>query len=155
MLDSPAVPASLLAVLEDLNVFTAPSFATFTAMVTGLVAKTRAGTVTGMLTSRPRSPPGCRPTPCCSTSPRRPPAGVAVPGSKATASACRPIWRRPRRSRLRRSTVRPHRHGARRTVPFGLYCYSITVIWYALHGHHPADAADRREQAHAGLDHAA
>ena len=50
MLDSPAVPASLLAVLEDLNVFTAPSFATFTAMVTGLVANTRAGTVTGMLT---------------------------------------------------------------------------------------------------------
>lgn len=49
MLDSPAVPASLLAVLEDLNVFTAPSFATFTAMVTGLVANTRAGTVTGML----------------------------------------------------------------------------------------------------------
>ncbi|RPE47159.1 hypothetical protein EDD90_10602 [Streptomyces sp. Ag109_O5-1] len=34
-----------------------------------------------------------------------------------------------------------------RTVPFGLYCYSITVIWYALHGHHPNDAADRREQA--------
>ncbi len=50
MLDSPAVPASLMAVLEDLNVFTAPSFATFTAMVTGLVADTRARTVTGMLT---------------------------------------------------------------------------------------------------------
>ena len=32
-----------------------------------------------------------------------------------------------------------------RTVPFGLYCYSITVIWYTLHGHHPADMADRRE----------
>ena len=28
-----------------------------------------------------------------------------------------------------------------------MYCYSITVIWYALHGHHPADVADRREQA--------
>jgi len=32
----------------------------------------------------------------------------------------------------------------RRTVPFGLYCYSITVIWYAPHGHHPNDAAAHR-----------
>lgn len=38
-------------------------------------------------------------------------------------------------------------NAVRRTVPFGLYCYTITVIWYTLHGHHPADAADRREQA--------
>ncbi|MBS2531613.1 transposase [Catenulispora sp. NF23] len=43
------VPASLLAVLENLRVFTAPSFATFTALVTGLVAQTGKGTVTGML----------------------------------------------------------------------------------------------------------
>ena len=35
----------------------------------------------------------------------------------------------------------------RRTVPFGLYAYSITVLWYTPHGHHPADAADRRENA--------
>lgn len=35
----------------------------------------------------------------------------------------------------------------RRTVPFGLYCYSITIVWYALHGHHPTDVANRREQA--------
>lgn len=34
-----------------------------------------------------------------------------------------------------------------RTVPFGLYCYTITVVWYALHGHHPADAAAHRERA--------
>ncbi|QRX91146.1 hypothetical protein [Streptomyces noursei] len=34
-----------------------------------------------------------------------------------------------------------------RTVPFGLYCYAITVAWYALHGHHPADAAEHRERA--------
>ncbi|MFJ3235706.1 transposase [Streptomyces sp. NPDC086787] len=34
-----------------------------------------------------------------------------------------------------------------RTVPFGLYCYTITVVWYALHGHHPADAAEHRERA--------
>ena len=38
-------------------------------------------------------------------------------------------------------------HAVRRTVPFGLYCYSITVVWYTLHGHHPNDAADRRGQA--------
>ena len=34
-----------------------------------------------------------------------------------------------------------------RTVPFGLYCYTIVVIWYTLHGHHPVDAADRRTAA--------
>lgn len=38
-------------------------------------------------------------------------------------------------------------NAVRRTVPFGLYAYSITVLWYTLHGHHPADAADRRENA--------
>ncbi|MFI6685575.1 hypothetical protein [Streptomyces sp. NPDC050485] len=38
-------------------------------------------------------------------------------------------------------------NAVRRTVPFGLYCYSITVIWYTLHGHHPSDAADRRQNA--------
>ena len=27
----------------------------------------------------------------------------------------------------------------RRTVPSGLYAYSITVLWYTLHGHHPAE----------------
>jgi hypothetical protein len=32
----------------------------------------------------------------------------------------------------------------RRTVPFGLYCYTITVVWYTLHGHHPDDAAEHR-----------
>lgn len=35
-------------------------------------------------------------------------------------------------------------NAVRRTVPFGLYCYTITVIWYTLHGHHPADASDHR-----------
>ncbi|NUR02186.1 MAG: hypothetical protein HOY79_38325 [Streptomyces sp.] len=34
-----------------------------------------------------------------------------------------------------------------RTVPFGLYCYTIAVVWYALHGHHPSDAADHRAPA--------
>ncbi|MFD7013537.1 transposase [Streptomyces sp. NPDC059928] len=33
------------------------------------------------------------------------------------------------------------------TVPFGLYCYTITVIWYTLHGHHPQDAAEHRTRA--------
>ncbi|MGW3722352.1 IS701 family transposase [Streptomyces sp. NPDC005133] len=39
------------------------------------------------------------------------------------------------------------RAAVERTVPFGLYCYTITVVWYALHGHHPGDAADHRELA--------
>ncbi|MEF9907138.1 IS701 family transposase [Streptomyces sp. P9-A2] len=39
------------------------------------------------------------------------------------------------------------RHAVERTVPFGLYCYTITVVWYTLHGHHPADAAQHRERA--------
>jgi DDE superfamily endonuclease len=34
-----------------------------------------------------------------------------------------------------------------RTVPFGLAVYTITVIWYTLHGHHDSDLADRRAQA--------
>jgi DDE superfamily endonuclease len=33
-----------------------------------------------------------------------------------------------------------------RTTPFALYCYTIVVLWYAAHGHHPADAADRRDR---------
>ena len=36
---------------------------------------------------------------------------------------------------------------ALKTVPFGLYCYTITVLWYALHGHHPQDAAEHRTRA--------
>ncbi|GAA2461596.1 hypothetical protein ACFPFX_18890 [Streptomyces mauvecolor] len=39
------------------------------------------------------------------------------------------------------------RHAIERTVPFGLYCYTITVVWYALHGHHPSDAAEHRAGA--------
>jgi hypothetical protein len=33
-----------------------------------------------------------------------------------------------------------------RTTPFTLYCYTIIVLWYTLHGHAPADVADRRER---------
>jgi DDE superfamily endonuclease len=39
------------------------------------------------------------------------------------------------------------RRAVQRGVPFGLYCYTITVIWYALHGHHPQDAAEHRARA--------
>jgi len=39
------------------------------------------------------------------------------------------------------------RDAVERTTPFALYCYTIVVLWYTLHGHHPADAADRREAA--------
>lgn len=31
-----------------------------------------------------------------------------------------------------------------RTVPFGLYAITIVVLWYAKHGHDPADITDRR-----------
>jgi hypothetical protein len=34
-----------------------------------------------------------------------------------------------------------------RTVPFGLFCYSILVLWYALHGHDQTDTAQRRAAA--------
>lgn len=34
-----------------------------------------------------------------------------------------------------------------RTVPFGLFCYSILTVWYALHGHDHTDAAQRRTSA--------
>jgi hypothetical protein len=38
------------------------------------------------------------------------------------------------------------RNAVERTTPFALYCYTITVIWYTLHGHRPADIAERRER---------
>ncbi|WP_245594733.1 hypothetical protein [Actinospica robiniae] len=45
------LPASLLAVLENLHgSFAAPTFATFAATVTGLIAQSAKGAVTGMLT---------------------------------------------------------------------------------------------------------
>lgn len=34
-----------------------------------------------------------------------------------------------------------------RTVPFGLFCHSILIIWYTLHGHTQNDAAERRTRA--------
>ena len=35
----------------------------------------------------------------------------------------------------------------KRTVPFGLLCMSLTIVWYALHGHSPTDVADHRARA--------
>jgi hypothetical protein len=34
-----------------------------------------------------------------------------------------------------------------RTVPFGLLCYSLLIIWYSLHGHAATDTAHRRASA--------
>ncbi|MFD8382333.1 transposase [Streptomyces sp. NPDC059679] len=39
----------------------------------------------------------------------------------------------------------------RRTVPFGLTCYSLVTLWYTLHGHAPADAAEHRAETRAVL----
>ena len=34
-----------------------------------------------------------------------------------------------------------------RTVPFGLFCHSILITWYTLHGHDPDDTTHRRTTA--------
>lgn len=34
-----------------------------------------------------------------------------------------------------------------RTVPFGLFCHTILILWYALHGYAATDTADRRASA--------
>jgi hypothetical protein len=34
-----------------------------------------------------------------------------------------------------------------RTVPFQFLCMTLTIIWYALHGHHPADVEEHRARA--------
>ncbi len=36
------------------------------------------------------------------------------------------------------------KNAVERTVPFGMLIQSLVVVWYALHGHHPDDALDRR-----------
>ena len=35
----------------------------------------------------------------------------------------------------------------KRTAPFGLLCLSLTIVWYALHGHSPAVVAEHRARA--------
>ena len=39
------------------------------------------------------------------------------------------------------------RRAVERTVPFGLICFSVVTIWYALHGHAPDDVVNRRTRA--------
>jgi hypothetical protein len=39
------------------------------------------------------------------------------------------------------------RHAVERTVPFGLICFSVVTVWYALHGHAPEDMASHRARA--------
>ena len=34
-----------------------------------------------------------------------------------------------------------------RTFPFGMYVYSLVILWYTLHGHHPEVIAERRRRA--------
>ncbi|WP_329364167.1 hypothetical protein [Streptomyces sp. NBC_01483] len=82
MLPDSTVPASLPAVLTFLRgCFTAPTFTTFAALVTGLITQTGRGTVMGMLTGAglthawshdvpTRSSPARAGTPTCWASPR-------------------------------------------------------------------------------------
>ena len=39
------------------------------------------------------------------------------------------------------------RRAVERTVPFGLICFSVVTVWYALHGHAPDDVATHRARA--------
>ena len=39
------------------------------------------------------------------------------------------------------------RRAVERTVPFGLICFSVVTLWYALHGHAPDDVTSRRARA--------
>jgi hypothetical protein len=39
------------------------------------------------------------------------------------------------------------RRAVERTVPFGLICFSMVTVWYALHGHAPDDVATHRIRA--------
>ncbi|MEV5593779.1 hypothetical protein [Streptomyces sp. NPDC052496] len=39
------------------------------------------------------------------------------------------------------------RHAVERTLPFAMYSYTITVLWYVLHGHHPDAAAESRRRS--------
>ena len=39
------------------------------------------------------------------------------------------------------------RRAVERTVPFGLICFGLVTVWYALHGHAPDDVAGHRARA--------
>lgn len=38
-------------------------------------------------------------------------------------------------------------HAVRRTVPFQFLTMTLTIIWYALHGHHPSDVQEHRQRS--------
>jgi hypothetical protein len=220
MLPDPTLPASLLAVLANLRGgFTTPSFATFVALATGLIANTGKGTVTGMLTGaglarrwshdrahkffsraawsgdtlgmylsrlivRTLLPDGAAITVAVDDTlfKKR---GKKVFGAgwqhdgaargtdgvgfgvcfvvvgiivELTAPAGtlvgRYAWRwsieitfEEAREHLGAGQARNRvRQAVERTTPFTLYCYTIVVLWYTLHGHAPTDVADRRER---------
>ncbi|MDQ3028782.1 MAG: transposase, partial [Actinomycetota bacterium] len=39
------------------------------------------------------------------------------------------------------------RKAVERTVVFGLFCHSLLIVWYSLHGHPTTDTAHRRASA--------
>ncbi|MCA1680559.1 MAG: transposase [Actinobacteria bacterium] len=39
------------------------------------------------------------------------------------------------------------RRAVERTVPFQFHCMTLTILWYALEGHHPADVEEHRARA--------
>lgn len=39
------------------------------------------------------------------------------------------------------------RKAVERTVPFQFICMTLTIVWYALHGHHPDDVSEHRARA--------
>jgi hypothetical protein len=39
------------------------------------------------------------------------------------------------------------RRAVERTVPFGLICFSVVIVWYTLHGHAPEDVTGHRTRA--------
>jgi hypothetical protein len=105
--------------------FTAPIFTTFTALCAGLLAQPGPGTVCGMLTGARLA--GSR-TLRGQVGNRGHVLGEQAPGRG-----------RPGRNRRRLAV--------QRTVPFGLCCHSLLMVWYALHGHPAGDVATRRALA--------
>jgi hypothetical protein len=62
-------------------------------------------------------------------------------------AACATFWN-PTRQILGVGDARNRtRRAVERTVPFGLICFSVVTVWYALHGHAPAEVANHRARA--------
>jgi hypothetical protein len=70
--------------------------------------------------------------------------GVSPP--KLLGQLAEPARHRVHPQRPPTDLIRTHR-AVERTVPFGLVCFSLAIIWYALHGHHPTDLAARRARS--------